>query len=67
MEPSEPRAFPPAEAGALLAVVTLLSIALGTLIGWIAGSLKAGLIVGAVVGIPAGIGAVYIRYHDAFA
>ena len=67
MEPSEPRAFPPAEAGALLAVVTLLSIGLGTLVGWLAGSLKIGLIVGAIVGIPAGIAAVYVRYHDAFA
>jgi hypothetical protein len=67
MEPSEPRAFPPAEAGALLAVVTLLSIGLGTLIGWVAGSLKVGLVIGAVVGIPAGIAAVYVRYHDAFA
>jgi hypothetical protein len=67
MEPSEPRAFPPAEAGALLAVVTLVSIGLGVLIGWLAGSLKIGLIIGAIVGIPAGIGAVVIRYHDAFA
>jgi hypothetical protein len=67
MEPSKPRAFPPAEAGALLAVVTLLSVGLGALIGWVAGSLKIGLIVGAIIGIPAGIGAVYIRYHDAFA
>lgn len=67
MEPSKPRAFPPAEAGALLAVITLLSIGLGTLIGWVAGSVKIGLIVGAIVGIPAGIAGVYIRYHDAFA
>ena len=67
MEPSEPRAFPPAEAGALLAVVTLLSVGLGGLLGWVAGSVKIGLIVGAIIGIPAGIGAVYIRYHDAFA
>jgi hypothetical protein len=67
MEPSEPRAFPPAEAGALLAVVTLMCIGLGVLIGWLADALKIGLIVGAIVGIPAGIGAVYIRYHDAFA
>jgi hypothetical protein len=67
MEPSEPRAFPPAEAGALLAVVTLVAIGLGSLIGWVAGSLKIGLIVGAIIGIPAGIGAVYVRYHDAFA
>ena len=65
MEPSEPRAFPPIEAGALLAVVTFSASALGTLIGWVAGSLKIGLIVGAVVGLPAGVGAVYVRYHDA--
>ena len=67
MEPSEPRAFPPAEAGALLAVITFACIGLGTLIGWLAGSLRIGLIVGAIVGIPAGIAGVYIRYHDAFA
>jgi F0F1-type ATP synthase assembly protein I len=67
MEPSEPRAFPPAEAGALLAVVTLVCIGLGALIGWVAEALKLGLIVGAIVGIPAGIAAVYVRYHDAFA
>jgi hypothetical protein len=67
MEPSEPRAFPPAEAGALLAVVTFLCIGLGALIGWVAGSFKVGLIVGAIIGIPAGIAGVYIRYHDAFA
>jgi hypothetical protein len=67
MEPSEPRAFPPAEAGALLAVVTFLCIGLGALIGWLADALKIGLIVGAIVGIPAGIASVYIRYHDAFA
>jgi hypothetical protein len=67
MEPSERRAFPPVEAGALLATITLLAIGLGTLIGWLAGSLKVGLIIGAIVGIPAGITGVYIRYHDAFA
>jgi len=67
MEPSEPRAFPPAEAGALLAVVTLLSIGLCTLVGWLADATKIGLVIGAVIGIPAGIGAVYVRYHDAFA
>ncbi len=42
-------------------------IGLGTLIGWVAGSLRLGLVIGAIVGIPAGIGAVYVRYHDAFA
>ena len=67
MEPSEPRAFPPAEAGALLAVITCLCIGLGALIGWLVDALKIGLIVGAIVGIPAGIAGVYIRYHDAFA
>jgi F0F1-type ATP synthase assembly protein I len=67
MEPSERQAFPPIEAGALLAAVTVLSIGAGMLIGWLAGSFTAGLIVGAVIGIPAGIGAVYIRYHDALA
>jgi hypothetical protein len=67
MEPSEPRAFPPVEAGALLITITLLTIALGTLIGWLAGALKIGLIAGAVVGIPAGISGVYIRYHQYFA
>ena len=67
MEPSEPRAFPPAEAGALLAVITCLCIGLGALIGWLADSLKIGLIAGAIIGIPAGIAGVYIRYHDAFA
>jgi hypothetical protein len=67
MEPSQPRAFPPVEAGALLVTVTLLCIAAGTLIGWLAGALKIGLIIGAVVGIPAGISGVYIRYHEYFA
>jgi hypothetical protein len=64
MEPPEPRSFAPAEAGALLAGVTLFVLGLGTLIGWLAGSLKAGLIVGAVLGLPAGVGCVYVRYHD---
>ena len=67
MEPSQPRAFPPLEAGALLAAITLAVIGLGTLIGWLAGAAKIGLIVGAVVGIPAGITGVYLRYHDSFA
>jgi hypothetical protein len=65
MEPSAPRAFPPAEAGALLIVVTLLVIGVSTLIGWLAGSLKAGLIVGVVLGVPAGVAGVYGRYHGA--
>ena len=67
MEPPERRSFAPAEAGALLAGVTLVVIGLATLIGWLAGSLKAGLIVGAVIGLPAGVGCVYVRYHDSFA
>jgi F0F1-type ATP synthase assembly protein I len=67
MEPSQPRAFPPVEAGALLAATTLVCIAIGTLVGWLAGALKIGLVVGATVGIPAGIAGVYIRYHEYFA
>jgi len=66
MQPAAPRAFPPAEAGALLIVLTLLTIGLGTLIGWAAGSVKAGLIVGAVVGVPVGIAGVYTRYRSYF-
>jgi hypothetical protein len=67
MEPPAPRSFPPIEAGALLAVVTLLAIGAGSLIGWLAGSLKIGLIAGAVVGLPAGVSSVYLRYHEYFA
>jgi F0F1-type ATP synthase assembly protein I len=67
MEPAEPRAFPPAEAGALLVVVTLVGLGLGTLVGWAAGAAKIGLIVGAVVGLPAGVGTVYVRYRAYFA
>ena len=67
MEPTQSRAFPPGEAGALLVVVTALCIGLGTLIGWLAGAAKIGLIVGAVVGIPAGVSTVYVRYHEYFA
>jgi len=66
MEPAERRAFPPAEAGALLITVTALVIGLGALVGWIAGAIKVGLIVGVVLGVPAGIGGVYIRYRGAF-
>ena len=64
MEPPERRSFAPAEAGALLAGVTLVVIGLATLIGWFAGSLKIGLIIGAVIGLPAGVGCVYVRYHE---
>lgn len=67
MEPDKSRAFPPAEAGALLTVVTALGVGLGTLIGWAFGALPIGLIVGSVVGLPAGVMAVYRRYHGYFA
>jgi F0F1-type ATP synthase assembly protein I len=66
MQPVSPRSFPPVEAGALLAVVTLLGLGAGALVGWAAGSLKIGLIVGAVVGLPAGVSSVYLRYHTYF-
>jgi F0F1-type ATP synthase assembly protein I len=66
MEPPAPRSFAPAEAGALLAGVTLLVIGLGVLVGWLAGSLKIGLIIGAVLGLPAGVGCVYVRYRESF-
>ena len=66
MEPVAPRAFPPAEAGALLIVLTLVVIGAATLVGWAAGSPKAGLIVGVVLGVPAGIAGVYGRYRRAF-
>jgi hypothetical protein len=67
MEPRDTGAFPPIEAGALLAAITLLCIGAGALIGWLAGSVKLGLILGAVVGIPAGVSGVYVRYHGYFA
>jgi hypothetical protein len=66
MEPAARRAFPPAEAGALLIVVTLVVIGVSTLVGWLAGAVKGGLIVGCVLGLPAGIGCVYVRYRGAF-
>ena len=66
MEPPAPRSFAPAEAGALLAGVTLFVIGVGLLVGWLAGSLKIGLIIGAVLGLPAGVGCVYLRYHESF-
>jgi len=66
MEPAAPRAFPPIEAGALLASVTAACVAAGALIGWAAGATGQGLILGAVVGIPAGIYTVYRRYRDYF-
>jgi F0F1-type ATP synthase assembly protein I len=67
MEAPKPRAFPPAEAGALLAVVTLLGLGLGTLVGWALGSASVGLIVGAVLGLPAGVAVVVRRYRGYFA
>jgi hypothetical protein len=66
MQPPARRAFPPAEAGALLIVVTALVIGVSTLVGWLAGSVKAGLVVGVVLGVPAGVAGVYVRYHGAF-
>ena len=66
MEPTAPRAFPPIEAGALLATVTAVCIGIGVLGGWAAGSIGKGLIVGAVVGIPLGIFVVYRRYRSFF-
>jgi F0F1-type ATP synthase assembly protein I len=67
MEPAKPRAFPPAEAGALLTVVTLLGLGAGALVGWALGAASVGLIVGAVCGLPAGVAAVYRRYRGYFA
>jgi hypothetical protein len=66
MEPDARRAFPPAEAGALLIVLTLAVIGVCTFVGWLAGSLRLGLVVGVVLGLPAGIAGVYGRYHGAF-
>jgi hypothetical protein len=67
MTPPAPRPFPPIDAGAVLAGVTLFCVGLGALLGWVAGSLKLGLVLGAVVGLPAGVGSVYVRYHEYFA
>ena len=66
MEPAASRAFPPAEAGALLIVLTAATIGLATLVGWLAGSVKTGLIVGVLLGVPIGIFGVYRRYRRAF-
>jgi hypothetical protein len=66
MEPDSSRAFPPAQAGAFLIVVTLAVIGVSTLIGWIFDAVKAGLLVGVVLGVPVGIGGVYFRYRGAF-
>jgi F0F1-type ATP synthase assembly protein I len=66
MEPVAPRSFPPAEAGTLLAIVTLVGLGVGALIGWAAGSFSLGLILGGVIGIPAGVFVVYRRYRHYF-
>jgi hypothetical protein len=66
MEPAAPQAFHPAQAGALLIVLTALVIAGGALVGWLAGSVRAGLIVGVVLGVPVGILGVYRRYRGYF-
>jgi hypothetical protein len=66
MEPAAPRSFPPAEAGALLTIVTFLGVGAGALIGWAAGSFKLGLILGASRGLPAGVTAEYRRYRGYF-
>jgi hypothetical protein len=65
MDPAEQRAFAPAQAGALLIVLTLTVIGVATLLGWAAGSLKGGLIVGVLLGVPVGIAGVYGRYRKA--
>jgi hypothetical protein len=66
MEPSAPRSFPPVEAGALLAGVTLGGVGAGAAIGWGAGSVADGVIGGLVVGLPGGVLAVYRRYRHFF-
>ncbi|HEY7537828.1 MAG TPA: hypothetical protein VH721_07550 [Gaiellaceae bacterium] len=66
MEPPAPRAFAPAQAGALLIVVTALVIGAGAVIGWLAGSVRNGLVVGVLLGVPAGIFGVYWHYRGAF-
>jgi hypothetical protein len=66
MELPAPRAFPPAEAGALLIVTTSVVIGAATLAGWAVGSLTSGIVAGAIAGIPVGIAAVYRRYRGAF-
>ena len=66
MVPDGSRAFPPAEAGALLIVLTAATIGVATLVGWAAGSVKGGLVAGVVLGVPVGIFGVYRRYRGAF-
>jgi hypothetical protein len=66
MEGAAPKPFPPAQAGALLIVLTALTIGLCTLVGWAAGSVKGGLILGVILGVPAGIFGVWRRYRGSF-
>jgi hypothetical protein len=35
-------------------------------VGWAAGAIGYGILAGAMVGVPAGVGAVYLRYRNAF-
>jgi hypothetical protein len=65
MEPSRP-AFHPAGAGTLLAGTTAACIGGGALVGWAAGAIGYGILAGAMIGVPAGVGAVYLRYRNAF-
>lgn len=67
MEPVGRQSFPPVEAGTLLISITLVGLAIGSLIGWAAGSVALGILVGAVVGVPAGVYGVYRRYRGYFA
>jgi F0F1-type ATP synthase assembly protein I len=66
MAPARTPTFAPAQAGALLSVVTLLGVGVGALLGWALGSASTGLVIGAVLGLPAGVAAVYQRYHGYF-
>ena len=66
MEPTSRASFQPAEAGAVLAGVAVLTIGVGALIGWAVGAAGIGVLVGAVVGIPAGVFAVYRRFRGYF-
>jgi F0F1-type ATP synthase assembly protein I len=66
MEPTHRPTFQPAGAGALLISGVALGIGGGALIGWAAGSVGYGILIGAIVGVPAGVGAVYLRYRNAF-
>ena len=63
VEPSQPRQFQPAGAGALLAGTTVAGIGFGALVGWSVGSAALGALAGAIAGIPAGVFVVYRRYR----